>query len=246
MTFVYSRRLGDQLPLPAGFPVDAYDRVGDWLKENTEKPPGTVWFTATSAWKGVAYRAKAAREHADELAASLAIADTPGEPQRYEQDHALFALAVTALSAIECCYFAAFCIGHVVEPATIPLSDPKHLRLYPENVMDRLRKSSFAADALVTTMTGVLAEPEYEQLRLFRDVLAHRGTPPRRAFLSTHGPNIPSAVPANPKDLAEGWDYSMAVTNFPRLNDWVARRVSILIEAMDVFCSQRTKSTASP
>jgi len=194
----------------------------------------------------VAYRAKAAREYAERLAASLATADMPGDPERYEQDHALFALAVTALSAIECCYFTAFCIGHVVEPATIPLSEPDHLRLYPATIVKRLRRSSFAADALVTAMEGVLSDPVYDQLKLFRDVLAHRGTPPRRAFLSTNGPNIPSAIPANPKDLAEGWDYSLAITDFPGLNDWVAQRLVVLIDALDVFCSQRTKPPANP
>jgi hypothetical protein len=246
MTPVFSRRLGDRLPLPAGFPVEAYDRVGDWLNVNTEQPPGTVWFTASSAWKGVAYRAKAAGEHAAGLVESLALGDMPGEPLRYEQDHALFMLAVTALSAIECCYFAAFCIGHVVEPTSIPLSDPKQLKLYPENVLDRLRKSSFAADALVATLAGVVDEPEYDQLKLFRDVLAHRGTPPRRAFLSASGPDIPSTIPANPKALAKAWDYSMAVTDFPRLNDWVAARLVVVIEAMDAFCSQRTRPAANP
>src|SRR5262249_60868565 len=38
---------------------------------------------------------------------------------------------------------------------------------------------------------------EYAALKDLRDVLAHRGTPPRLHMLATHGPDIPSGIPSN-------------------------------------------------
>jgi hypothetical protein len=60
-------------------------------------------------------------------------------------------------------------------------------------------------------MRQSLASSEYATLSDLRNVLAHRGTPLRKHVLSTSGPDTPSTIPSNLKDLASNWRYDMAL-----------------------------------
>jgi hypothetical protein len=73
----------------------------------------------------------------------------------------------------------------------------------------RLFEEAFPSEAITGAMQKCLSSAEYETLTQLRNVLAHRGTPPRQHFFSTNGLDRPSAIPNNLKDLAANWRYDM-------------------------------------
>lgn len=66
----------------------------------------------------------------------MAVGDGPPLNQRYPQEMALFAFASAALSSLECCAFAAYCLGALVKPDVFPVTVERDLRFYPADVPD--------------------------------------------------------------------------------------------------------------
>lgn len=114
MTALSSRTLG-AFHAPAGLPLAEYDAVNEHV---AHRAPGNkdVWHGFASAWKGVAYRLRAAQEHAEGFRASIVASSSAPEPnERYRQDHDLFGFVVCALSILECFFFASYCVGSMLD-----------------------------------------------------------------------------------------------------------------------------------
>lgn len=201
-----SRTLG-AFTAPASLPVGEFDAINERVAQRSSGNKA-VWHAFASAWSGLAYRLRAALEHSAAFLGSVSASSAPPAEQRYRQDHDLFAFVVCAVSAVECFHFAAYCIGSMANAAIFPFSQPSHLKFYPRDVLDRFVQA-FPGDSITAAMQSCLASPEYATLTDLRNVLAHRGTPPRQHFLSTSGPDTPSAIPANLGDLASNWRYDI-------------------------------------
>lgn len=161
---LHSRTLGDFVVTNA-LPIEEYDcvseRVSEWSRENE-----TVWFTFASAWNGVAYRLRAAHEHAEAFETSNKVPLVPIPNARYRQDDDLFGFATAAVSAIECFCFAAHCIGALLNPKVFLHSSTTDLKFYPEQVRDRL-SAAYPDASLTTKLVNSLAGPNYRWLRDF-------------------------------------------------------------------------------
>ena len=187
------------------------------------------WHVFASAWTALVYRLRAAREHAAAFSASLAVSSGPLPEQRYQQEKDLFVFAASALSAVECFFFATYFIGAFVKPTAFPLApdDLKYLR--PEDVRARFG-AAFSGD-LTTAMQGALKAPEYEKLVEDRNVLSHRGVLPRAHSLAAGGPDRPSTIPSNPKDSAPLWRFDREL--MPNMLDqnlaWLESTVNELV-----------------
>lgn len=203
-----SRTLG-AFDAPAALPLVEYDAVSEYVSRRASGNED-VWHGFASAWNGVAYRLRAAHEHADGFRVSISASSAPEPNKRYRQDHNLFGFVVSALSTLECFFFASYCIGSLLDASRFPLSQAKDLRFYPEDVSEQFGKA-FPNDVLSSVMEVCLSSREYEQLRDLRNVLAHRGTPPRKHFLGTRNTDTPSAIPANLIDLASRWRYDFSL-----------------------------------
>jgi hypothetical protein len=181
---------------------------------------------------------RAALDHEQVFSASVALSTAPPPDERYRQDHDLFGFVVSSLSAIECVYFAAYCIGSLLKPTDFPLSRPASLKFYPQDVSKRFQLA-FPGDMLTDAMRAVLGDPEYKQLRDLRNVLAHRGTPPRMHFFRTSGPDTPSAIPSNLADLASTWRYNLQLNPqcLVPYRTWLEGSLDRLIKAAFGFTS---------
>lgn len=244
---VSSVTLGD-LRLPPGFPVAEFDRVDEWMSARGGNPPDSVWFAFASAWNAVAYRLKGAAEHCAALCDSFARSSSAAPKERWRQEHDLLGFAATATSALECCCFAAYCVGHIIDPARFPMTKPKNLNVYAWQVVP-LFQAGFPGELLADLMNRVVNASEYQQLKVFRDVLLHRGTPPRMHSPST-GPDLPSTIPSNLKDLAKEWTYDTDLSSTRTTEAWMRIQVFGLIIAIDQFTQShagtRRLSSASP
>jgi hypothetical protein len=201
-----SRTLGE-FQVPAGLPVIEFDAINERVSQQSVGNK-TLWHTFASAWNALAYRLRAAQEHCLAFSESVGSSSAPPPEERYKQDHDLFAFVACAVSTVECFHFAAYCIGALAAPATFVLSNPSNLKFYPRDVLACFLQA-FPNQAITGVMQHCLSSPEYATLTQLRNVLAHRGTPPRQHFMSTSGPDRPSAIPSNLSDLAASWRYDL-------------------------------------
>ena len=180
------------------FPAQAFDDTNDrvWAKLGTS-PTTTLFLTA---WNGVALRYYAVTRHASAVDASLtAFTGAPPAPQRAEEEDALFGLYGAALSAIECVTFAAFVAGSIVQPSAFPIATEKDLRAITPSETAKRFASAFLGDQIVTALQAMLASPAFGAISGARNVLSHRGVPPRTHNVTVNeslgGPPPPSTPP---------------------------------------------------
>jgi len=168
--------------MPPDFPLIPYDEVHRRLTKHKDSHR-TEWMSFGLGWNGVAYRYRAMAEYYEEFVKSLnSFGNSPNPEQRYEQGRALFGFFVNAVSTIECFFYASYCIASFLKPCDFSIQKSKALKLvYPTNV-EKLFKVHFPKDALTTQMTKCVSDTINAQIRDMRDVLSHRGTPPRKFY----------------------------------------------------------------
>lgn len=213
--------------------VAAYDAIHErMVSRNVTHSEACGSFSA--AWKGVVYRYRAACEYSTQFN-ELNSLDRPATvDERYLQDHALFSFSVSALSALECFYFGMNCVGCVADSSTFPIASEKDLKGYPKDVVKRYL-TAFPADQITIEMQACASAPAYEHLSDMRNVLTHRGAPPRlfkegRVFM-----------PSNPKELSPNWKFESEVDSntTETLRAWLESRLNKLLSAAQVFSSAR-------
>ena len=91
-------------------PVKEFDFVNQLVSTYSEMNQAS-WYGFASAWNAIAYRLRAAHEHRDDFISSIQKSTSPEPNERFHQDHNLFIFALSAISAIECFFFAAHCFG---------------------------------------------------------------------------------------------------------------------------------------
>jgi len=238
MTIATSRTLG-AFALPEGFAVRDFDLVNERVARRAGSDEN-AWHGFASAWNGIAYRLRGTLEHASAVSKSLTISSAPPPEDRYRQDHDLFGFFISSVSTIECFCFAAHCIGSLLVAGGFPLQTAGHLKFRTNDVRTKY-KTHFPGDSLAKALDSVLTAGEYSQLVQIRNVMAHRGTPPRQHFLSTSGPDTPSAIPSNLADPASAWQYDLHLSpsSLDPLVEWVKRAVADLVAAAGEFARSR-------
>jgi hypothetical protein len=226
------------LVMPAWFNSAAHESIHNQLV--LQKPKHEAeWMSFGIAWKAVAYRAKAAFTYHEQFTASIRKSKAPLPEERYTQEHALFAFFSSVLSSIECYFYANYCIGAIASPSAFPASTPKDLRVYPANVA-ALFAATFPGDALATHMQSVILHGTFAELSDIRNVLSHRGAPPRHHYQGgvNHGKAM---MPSNPKAPAAQWTYTFELTDKTTEDRWVWATTSLaaLLSATDTFCRGR-------
>jgi hypothetical protein len=203
-----SRTLG-QLDIPKALPVAEFDLVNQRVSKYAETDKA-IWHAFASAWNAVVFRWRAAHEHGSEFIRSVTKSSSPEINERFRQDHNLFVFATSAVSAIECFYFASYCFASLVDSASFPMSKQSDLRFSRNDVVVGFQKI-YSTDSITFLMASSLESSEFHELIDLRNVLAHRGTPPRLHFGSNCHKDAPSAIPRNLKELAPNWQYDFAL-----------------------------------
>jgi hypothetical protein len=168
MNTKFSQTLG-KLKIPRALPAAEYDLVNQKSSQfaETEK---AKWFAFASAWNAVAYRWRAMHEHATDFERSIAKSSSPEVNERFRQDHDLFVFVTSAVSTVECFFFASYGLASLVNSANFPISKERDLKFYPQNVAKTFQ-NSFPTDSITSSMTTCLAAPEWQQLQDLRNVL---------------------------------------------------------------------------
>jgi hypothetical protein len=199
------------LDLPAEFDAETYDalnaRAAGLANPNAEDARSkNVAQIFAAAWNGVAFRLRAAFAYDEEFRASIAQSVSPLPPERFIQERAFFGCAVSALSAVECFFMASYAMGAAGRTPSFPIATSGGLKKEPSRVA-----AAFLADyplhAFSKIIKDVIDSQGLRDLKAVRNVLAHRGTLPRRHF-QVSAVHRRSAIPANPQELGVDFDYA--------------------------------------
>lgn len=220
---------------PPGFNSADYNAVNVKV---AGRDSGDVFKHFAAAWNAVPYRFRAALEHETRLTASLGRNTAPQPEERFAQDHDLFGFANSAISTVECFFFAMHCVGAMADPKGFPLTRDEDLNFKPDKVAQRFT-SAFGTDPLAGALQACLWSAEWKRLKDFRITLFHRGTFLRRHSLGGEGPA--SAIAANPKALAGTWAYTLALdaTTTAPLVAWLVSTLNNLLAEGRSFADRR-------
>ena len=115
------------------------------------------------------------------------------------------------------------------------MSDPKHLRKYPDDVL-RLYKQEFAAELRTREAESCLCASEYNALQDLQNFVSHRGTLPRQ-FNVGDSLSPPVTMPGNIQDLPVLLSYGQpgdATTLIP-LASWLSSCMVLFVRAAAAF-----------
>lgn len=192
-----------------------------------------------AAWKGLAYRYRAVAESNEIFTAFIPKINSFTPDQRYYQDHALFTFSFCALSTLECFCFGAHCFASVINPIVFPVSDAKNLRFKPKDVLKHY-KAKYPSDSLTHEMQICLSATKFSQLQNLRNVLTHRGIPPRHFDIGgeTDGKIY---LPINPEDPSNQWvfDFEINERTTSNIKIWLTDTLCNLLIAARKFCEER-------
>jgi hypothetical protein len=199
------------ISLPPEVDVAIFDSINQLIARiaNPNAPANsskkTIWHAFASAWNGVAFRCRAASEYDAEFQKLILMTTWPGGDVRYKQEVALFGCVNSALSSFECFCVASYAAAASLSVPSFPLTSDAHLRIMPRDVSDAFRKG-YPNEKFTLILFDTIQSENYNALKDLRNALSHRGILPRRHFLSNHAVR-PSAVPSNPKSMAENHAY---------------------------------------
>lgn len=224
--------------MPPEFPTETYNKVHACLVKYRNTHPAQRRSFGLG-WDGLAYRYQALVDYDDEFTTSVKISNAPPPEERYKQSKVLFGFFVNALSTIECFFYSAHCMASILNPGAFPILRSKDLRFRLEEVKTKFN-TNFPGDCLSIKMRLCLDEPTYKEMKDMRDVLAHRGMPPR-AFYVGGDRNGMATMPKNFRDPSDQWQFDLPVDEQTTASHrkWLCDALKELIIAADDFCNRR-------
>ncbi len=223
--------------MPPDFPSDIYLQVNTDLakfKATHEDQQSSFGM----GWNGVAYRYRSSIDYDREFTNSvIKYSNSPPHEERYNQERYLFGFFVNAISTLECFFFSNYCIASILKPMEFPMIRARNLKFYPSDVEENFN-ILFPSDSLSIKQTKCLKDPYFKKIKDMRDVLSHRGMPPRSFYRG--GPRDGMAtMPDNIRDLSTQWQFDFPIdqqtTSLPRA--WLSTMLQELIEATVNFCN---------
>jgi hypothetical protein len=222
----------------AGFPQVPYERAHGRLAPLADSPQADTWRQFGLAWNAVAYRFQACAEY-DEAFRELfdRSGSNTGGLDRYRQQRDLYGCVVNACSVVESCYYAAYAVGALADPAAFPISTPEAQRDVEPRATARRYGVRFSGDPFTSLLDSVITDPPWSDLNLLRNVLIHRAAPGKAAHLTAgHAVALPDQLRLSDFHLADR-DFDEQLTRDCR--DWVTRTLGTLCRGLDEFTERQ-------
>jgi hypothetical protein len=227
--------------LPDSFDVESYDQVGRQstlvadVNDASNPLKQNAWRGFSMAWNGMALRLRAMQEYDEEFRRQIALGTAPPHEAYFAQEKAHFGCVVSALSAVECFFLAAYCFAAASGDTNFKLANARDLSQTPANVSHAF-KNWVPADRFTLLLDATLKSTSYISLSDMRNALAHRGVLPRKVMLSTVA-DVPSLIPGNPKSLGLdfGYDDALGADTTGRHAEWTTDTLSQLSKSLGEF-----------
>ncbi|TRZ52211.1 MAG: hypothetical protein D4S01_03280 [Dehalococcoidia bacterium] len=236
MSWIKLTSLGFEVP--PSFPTEDYDKVRSFLEKYKDTHPAQCKSFGLG-WHGLAYRYRTLVEYDKQFTNSVKVSNSPPPEERYNQGKALFGFFVNALSVIECFFYSTYCIASILKPDVFPISKSKDLKFYPKDVASKYG-TCFSGDCLSIKMNQCLHESKYKEMKDMRDVLTHRGMPPRAFYVGGDRDGM-ATMPVNIKDPSDQWHFDLPVDAQTTAvhRQWLCGKLNSLMAAAVDFCNQR-------
>jgi hypothetical protein len=140
--------------------------------------PCDEWRGFISAYHGVRARFRAMTE-AEEVYVETVPQSNETRENVFRQDRALFDFFANAVSVLETLCYACFSLAAQLRPTSFPMKTEKDLRdITPRFTLNKF-EMLFPKEPLTRTLTELLNDAAFKELHETRNVLSHRGNPPR-------------------------------------------------------------------
>lgn len=190
----------------------------------------------------IRWRTNAADEYAHDFERQSARPVT--DDRYYQETKALFGFFTSALSALECFFFAAYFVGHAaVDPTKITPSFGR--KKFTRFDLVSLLNHHFSSDPFTQSIVGfigdkhanpkIAADRDHEEMRDIRDAISHKATPGR----------IMRLIPVDPftwlvSDLVSGATNQPLDKDFLLdREDWLERTIRRLATELETFAKAK-------
>jgi hypothetical protein len=187
------------------------------------------------AWQALSYRYKAVAEY-DELFAAAVIqyGPGPGPEERYMQERVLFGFFSNALSLFDAYCYAIFAIGAIIKPLEFRLSSAADERNVSIKSTLSAYQKSFPGCPLGQAVNALKTDAAYASLSNIRNILNHRGTPPR-----SHSLTIQIGLGAEQKSSIPKFGLTLNHTSTSSYRKEVSRMLSAAVRAAGRFVDEQ-------
>ena len=182
--------------MPPEYNSDAFDRLEKALQPLA---PHREHRAIATCLNGSAYRFRSALAADDQYRAELK--NPSGD--RYIEDTAFSHFCYDWLSSVECFCMAVYHVAATKNSTAFP-TDTKGMKVYAPDIAARF-KLHFVWTKLTSELNRLVGAPEYSQLKVYRDALAHRQVLARQ--MNAGGPRSADLIPSNPKDHPADWKF---------------------------------------
>lgn len=223
--------------------VDVLDNA---YRAQHQGQPREEWRAFISACTGAGVRFRAMTEAEGTYVATVAQSnDTP--ENIWVQDTALFDFFTNAVSALECLCFACFALAAQLQPTGFPMKSEKNLRaIIPKTVIDKF-EMLYPRESVASVLKTIFDSTQYEELLNIRNVLSHRGNPPRHYHATLN--LTPGAPPQNvflggSQGAPPTWHgFVLDTEALGHRRVWVAQSVRDLVAALSAFVKTNIPET---
>jgi hypothetical protein len=212
--------------MPPDFPTAAFERTYVAIgRHRWSQPQPYEQFNA--AWNAISIRFLTLTAAADSYALAIKQQSSGNAFEaRYQQERYLFEFFVNALAAIESHFYGLFAIGAILKATAFPFTTDKQQQAVSPSSTQRMYAAHFIGDAINGVIGFILGDTDYSELKVVRNVLAHRTAPGRTVYAS-------AATPPPPKWKLVGMVIDDTTLVGRRAN--VARVLTTLITASATF-----------
>jgi hypothetical protein len=224
--------MNPDLEMPADFPSEAF-RAAYWIvNESKPKLKEDTYWQFSAAWRGLQYRFLSCTQHDAAFTQSVCQHSiSPLSPERWRQEHELFAFFFTGLSAIENLCFGVYAGASLLDPVNLPMNTARDLRdISPISTAQKL-SSCFSGDNLSVALQQAIDSPQFKEWKITRDSLSHRGNPGRVFALGTRTSTAEEAI------WLKGIALNETTTNIRRA--WLCSAMKEILVAFESFLRPR-------
>jgi len=228
------------IALPSDFPSQHFDAlmgIGEVLeagyREKTGGLQNPIWSHFIAAMLGCSYRWRALAEADEAFTETIRLGAATIE-ERYTEESALFGFFTNGYSAFELFYFTQYALAAQLRPAQFTMLPDCASSVTPKQVVHAF-KYEYPGELLTAQLECALNGPVCQEVKGLRNVLSHRGAPPRRF---AYGPaTLPGGqfVAASPEWQGRPLDANLT----PTIRNGLARELNRLFEVARAFACQQ-------
>ena len=173
-----------KLKMPGKFPLAPFmavqERVAKYNDSNSHE-----FRQYAAAWNGIAWRMRASTELAASLEKHLASVAAPKVTvvERYLEERDLYGFFVNGVSAIDNYFYCAHAMASILEPAAFRIQTGDDMRNATPTAVGLRFWTHYPNEEITAAMIGVLGSVDWSEWHEIRNLLGHRGSPGRDAFV---------------------------------------------------------------